>query len=467
MRFPVLFLLLFITAALSASSYDEIVQAALSSSPDASAAELSHEAGLLSLLEAELDDDYVFGVSFAVLPFADSMNVADVTGLSFSMTAPDEDTSISAGLPFGVRYDGTGGSLSPYLSVEHVFDWGHNDELLKDLQADALRISAERAYEADLIAIRRSVLSLVSEILANESSRLEATMEYEDASKELSDSLSLGIVTQGSIGMMELELMMQRAEDQLRIADEEKTELLSRYRAYTGLDWDGIDDIPLPAFPDVASAYTSSSLEEAAIEQRIAEEEVLIAQSEYNPHRMTAGAEASGAISLGQGLYSDGSGSGQSVSLYGMLGWEGDDFTIAAEGGGIWDDDLRFTPSLTITGSWQSGNDESEDLTLRTLRNTARIRASEASDARREFAESRDAIANDILAWERSWAEMEADIRYREALCSMAELKHDRGMITDDELDDAYTELEILRLERDILLIEGLSLEAEAEELLV
>ena len=468
MRRLVIPMMLYLSAAmLAAASYDDIVRTALSDSPDAVAAELSHEAGLLSVLEAELDDAYGFSVTMAASPLSDGMSAIDVSSLSFSMTAPDDDTSFTASMPCGVRYDGQGGSISPSASVEHVFDWGHDDEDLKDMQAAALRISVLREYLADRAAIRRNVLSLVTELLENERSAMEASLELDDASRELRDAVSLGIVTEGSIGFLELELARQRAEDSLRICGEEKEELMARYEAYLGAGWDGIEDIPMPVFPDVSGATTSSLLEEADMQRRIAEEEVLVTESAYNPMRMTAGAEAGGSIPLGQGLFSDASLNGRSASLYGSIGWEGNDFSVSAQGGGVWDDDLRFTPSLTVMGSWRSGNDESEDLALRSLRNEARIRASEAADARRTFEQERDSIANRIISWEREWSEMEAEIRYRTALAEMAETKLGRGMITEDDLRDTEAGLSMLLIDRDILLLEGQSLAAEAEALLL
>ena len=336
MRRLVIPMMLYLSAAmLAAASYDDIVRTALSDSPDAVAAELSHEAGLLSVLEAELDDAYGFSVTMAASPLSDGMSAIDVSSLSFSMTAPDDDTSFTASIPFGVRYDGQGGSISPSASVEHVFDWGHDDEDLKDMQAAALRISVLREYLADRAAIRRNVLSLVTELLENERSAMEASLELDDASRELRDAVSLGIVTEGSIGFLELELARQRAEDSLRICGEEKEELMARYEAYLGAGWDGIEDIPMPVFPDVSGATTSSLLEEADMQRRIAEEEVLVTESAYNPMRMTAGAEAGGSIPLGQGLFSDASLNGRSASLYGSIGWEGNDVSVSAQGGSL------------------------------------------------------------------------------------------------------------------------------------
>lgn len=455
------FLLLLLSASsLFSASFDEVVSLALTASPDAEAAELNHEAMLLDIMEAELDDVYDFSVETAISPLSDGMDSIDVQSLSFSMISPDDNTSLTASVPFSIYYDGSGGDVFPSFSVSHVFDWGYTDDVLEDLQAEALRISASHTYDADRAAIKRSILSLAREILSNECSMLEAEMALHDAASELDDSIALEIVTEGSVGYLELELAERRAEDLISIYEEEESELLARYIAYTGDEWSGISGIPMPEFPDVTSVAVSSALEEAIIDSRIAEEEVLIAESEYNPMRMTAGASAEGGISLGNASEIP------IASLYGSVGLEVDDFSIFAEGGGEWDQDLQFIPSLTLLASWRSGNDESEEIALRSLRNNARIRASEASDARRDFEESKDDIANQIMDWRRDWSEMEAEIRYRTALAELSEEKLERGMISADEMDDIATELDVLMLERDILLLDGHILAAEAEELL-
>ena len=104
------FLLLLLSASsLFSASFDEVVSLALTASPDAEAAELNHEAMLLDIMEAELDDVYDFSIETAISPLSDGMDSIDVQSLSFSMISPDDNTSLTASVPFSIYYDGSGG----------------------------------------------------------------------------------------------------------------------------------------------------------------------------------------------------------------------------------------------------------------------------------------------------------------------------------------------------------------------
>ena len=463
----VLLLLLLLSGPLYAADYGSIIESALSESPEARSAELSYQAGLLSIAEAELDDEYDLAFSASVSPLEDDMRILGVEDLSFSMTLPDDDTTITASLPFGVRYDAEGATLRPGASISHTFDWGRDSDILEDLQLQALRLSVESDYASDIISVRRSVISLMIELLSNERGIMEAEESLRDAEKELADGLSLGIITENSIPYMEMELSVRRYEDSLRILEEEKAELEMRFSSLVGEEWSGVESIPSPVFPDLDSAV-SSSLLAADIQAAIAGEEVLLEESSQSPRKLIAGADVSASADIHKGIYSDHDGSlAEIASLTGRLGWEGDSWSLMASGGGSFSSDHSFTPALTLTGSWKSGSTRSDELTLRSLRNTALIRENEARDARRTFNEERSAVSRRVLSWEREKAEMEAQLGYERALADMAVLKHERGMISEEDLHDSLFSLSLLEMDAIILSLEGLELQAEAEALLL
>ena len=59
--------------------------------------------------------------------------------------------------------------------------------------------------------------------------------------------------------------------------------------------------------------------------------------------------------------------------------------------------------------------------------------------------------------------ELEAEIRYREALLENIRTRYSRGLAADEEVHDAEHLLATLGIERSILILSGLSLESEAE----
>ena len=154
------FLLLFLSASsLFSASFDEVVSLALTASPDAEAAELNHEAMLLDIMEAELDDVYDFSIETAISPLSDGMDSIDVQSLSFSMISPDDNTSLTASVPFSIYYDGSGGEVFPSFSVSHVFDWGHT--------SNALEVSEGEFFSA-IDNINRRQVCIIGKELAEE-----------------------------------------------------------------------------------------------------------------------------------------------------------------------------------------------------------------------------------------------------------------------------------------------------------
>ena len=460
-------LLLCVPSVLHALPYADIIEAA-ENGPEAEGAELAYEAGLISVAQAALDDTADYSISFAADPLSEMDDgILRVSELSFSAILPDDDTTITASIPSGLRYDGWGAVLSPSASISHTFDWGHDDDRLRDLQTEALRLSVERQYGTDILSIRRSVISLISDLISNERELLSSQEELRDIDREINDSLKLGIITEGSIVYEELMLERKRAEDSIGIGEREKEELLFRFRTLTGLEWDGADDIPEPIFPDVLSAEVSSEVSEAELELLIAEEDVLLEESDQNPRRLTIGGSAGGNAEVAEGLYSITGIREDPIYLEGTIGWEGDDWSVSASGGGRWDYRFDFSPSLSLAASWHSGTSESDELRLRSLRNTARIRSDDYYDARRSFDEDKEDIWGRMLSWQREMAELEAETDYRNALYEMILVKYERGLATGEDVHDAELDIRLLDFDRDILLLEGLLLQNEAETLIL
>ena len=95
--------------------------------------------------------------------------------------------------------------------------------------------------------------------------------------------------------------------------------------------------------------------------------------------------------------------------------------------------------------------------------NEAVLKRNDLREAEDSFAEEGADIWNRILSWQMEWDEMEAEIGYREALLGNIRTRYSRGLAAEEEVHDAEHLLSTLGLERSILALSGLSLEAEAE----
>ena len=453
-----------LSAVLHAAAFEDIAANAEAVSYQAEKAELRYESGLIALEQSGLDDRTDYSVSFRLDPVDGDGEVINVSDLTFSVTLPDDDTTFSASVPFAVRYDAEGALISPSLSARHVFDWGRDDETLKELQTESSRLSVNREYSSDMLSLRLSVIDSISAILSNEKSIREEEETLRDLQRILSSDLELGNITKDSLLYQESMLGVKRSEDRLGILQDEREELLKRFSSLCGLPWDGVTDIPFPSFPDIMAAETSSELEEADIYARIAEEEYLLELSRQNPERLSVGISADSYKYLGRGLAINPLNENDSVSVLGELGWESRSWDLSLSGGVILDDDYSASPVLSVSGTWHSdAASESDALTLRSLQNTAEMRRGEYLDMRRSFEETGRELWNRIISWRRNFAEVEAEIEYQTALLDNARLRYERGLIPEEDLHDASFELDNLMIDRSVLLLEGLSLETEID----
>ena len=367
-------------------------------------------------------------------------------------------------MPFTVGYDGQGAMLGPEIALYHTFDWGTDDEELKRLEAGRARLSTERVYNETLIAADRTVISLIISILNNERSMIETEEEIRNLKKDLSDELALETLSEDSIIFIEEKLAIARAENELAVLKREHRYLEERFLTLTGMEWEGITDIPSPVFPDISGV--PSSLEEYYYDMEIAREEYNIAESENNPMYLRLGASADSSLYLGTGLMNDGVRSfNDSVTAQGLIELTAGEWSLSASGGGTWTERNSFSPALSIGASWTRDTEsELDDLELRTLLNDALIAANDYSDRKREFDEEREELIYSILSWQRSFSSNEGDIEYQKALSEYRKALYERGLGTEEELHDAETSEELMLMERDILLLEGLQLALDAKE---
>ena len=310
-----------------------------------------------------------------------------------------------------------------------------------------------------------NVISAIAGLLENERSMMEEKENLRDLQRALETDLRLGNLSESSLLYVEEELTIKRTEDRIRSLEEEQGELLRRFENITGLEWEGVADIPYPIFPDILSYTSSSSVEESRLYAEIAKEEYLLESSRQKPRRLMVGGTVAGDIYTGEGLGLNSAVNDRDrISALGEIGWEGKSWSFGLSGGGSWDDDYTFTPQVTLSGSWQSNSSsESDELTLRALRTDTEMREREYLDALLSFETESAELWNRLLAWKRDFSELQADIDYRSALLENTELRFERGLATEEDMHDAALELELLSIDRSVLLLEGLSLECEIE----
>lgn len=443
---------------IQAVPFQEAMDAFREHSIDIENAGLARESGLLNALMLDAEDRIGGSVSLEAVPMASEETAADISVLSGTIISPDGNTRITAGMPFSIGYEGGIRNLSPMISAEHTFDWGHDDKRLSELEAERARISTERIYGESLNAAERELLTVMKSLLQNSLDMLETEESLNDLRKELDESLKLRKISEGSLQHTGSLLEIQREEGQKRLLEDEKTVLEEAYSALTGLKWDGLEDIPMPEFPMLSDE--PSSLRESYLASEIAREEYLIAESEYSPLGAVLSGLVSSDLPLASGIDTD-----KAVSFNAGLEFMADEWTIHADGGGRWENGKGFTPELSIGFTWQADTESEQDrMRLRTLLNDSATARNDYEDRKREIREEAMDLWTSIISWQRSYDEAMNDIAYERSYLQHAYDMLEAGLWTEDEIHDTEISLRLAEAEMDILLIDGLMLSIEAKD---
>ena len=463
MKALAILLILILPISAGAAELEEVLLAAQQGSRDAESYRLSYENSLLSLRSDALDESASYSLELEASPLSEGVDGISVGSLSFTAVTPDEDTSVSVRSPFTIMYDGSGSTYYPGFSVSHSFDFGHDDELLKDLQIEASRISTERTYRSALLSMQRSVLDISASIYSIDLEIEEEERSLEKARREMEEDLELRIISAGSVDAVERDLSIRLSEDNIASLERQKEILAGSFQALTGLEWEPYSSIPEPSFASIYSWDGNSEVEEARLLSEVAGEAYLVEYSEQHPRQLSLSLDADGTIRQKEGMEADEAGAMATV------GWDSGNWALYVSGGGRWQNaERRIVPSITIGGSWHSDSTGRKDaLYLETLANERLLRQNEYMITLSDYREDLVSVLSDIAAWQASRERQGNEIEYRKAVASQAEAFYSKGLMTEEELSDAAFALHKAEAELGVMKLEGLSLSLSLESLMI
>ena len=458
-----LFLLMLSLSALSAASLDQVLSHVSAESISAENYRISYENNLISIQSSELDESVEYAVQFETLPLQGSGEGIDIPSLSFSVTTPDDDTSITLSMPFSASYDGSGSIYHPGIGISHTFDFGRDDEYLEDLQNAASRISTERTYSSSILSIQRSVLELSASIYSAELQADEERRELAELERDKAEDIELGIITPGSVEADEYDISIKLSEDNIASYERQLRIYTESFKALTGLDWEPYDSVPEPSFPSSFLFDGNSEVEEYRVEAEAAREAYLVEYSSQHPQKLSLSLDADGTVSYEDVLSSDG------IEVTATAGWESGGWSVYLSGGGSWSrEDGGFVPSIAIGGSWRSDTqDRQDELYLDMLSNESLLRQNEYIVALSDYREDMLSIISDITDWQAERERKANDIEYRTAMLERQRILFSRGLAVSDDVSDAEFELEKAERKLEIIKLEGHSLMLSLESLML
>ena len=203
-------------------------------------------------------------------------------------------------------------------------------------------------------------------------------------------------------------------------------------------------------------------MKEAYYEMEIASEEYLVEKSRIKPLNLTLGGNVSSTVGIGE-LISSSAEENLKAGL--SLALNTDEWNVEVSGGGSWDRNYRFSPSLSIGAVWSRNTEKDSDtVTLKRLMNDALSASNDYQKALIDDYDEKESLLSSILSWKRSYADAEDECAYRHAMLLYQEELYKRGLGTEEDLSDASLEAEAAEYDLKIAKLNGLSLMLDALE---
>ncbi len=243
----------------------------------------------------------------------------------------------------------------------------------------------------------------------------------------------------------------------------------ANYKVFTGLDWDGLDDIAQPNLSLNVLTNGNSNVIIKSLEIQVAEEEYANFVAEQSPNTLYVKGDASGKYTEANGKDSG------KIEVGGTLSYNANNWTISAKHTSTWNlaegSSSSYSPSLKIYGKWtngtinqSTGSDMSstrDSLELQKKQNAILSAKNDYIAAMTSYSQSAQDYSVQIMEWNYSKSEIDSKITYLESVLDNKIALFNAGLATEKDVDDARFELDQARYDLKITLLKGLALERE------
>ncbi|MDY5931899.1 MAG: hypothetical protein SPJ34_07715 [Candidatus Ornithospirochaeta sp.] len=438
------------------ASLEEIFQKAEENSPSYRNTVLANSNSQLALEQLELDDKAVYSVSAAVRPGLKGSEGINVTELTASVTLPDDGaTRITVSSPFSVSYDASSYAVSPSISASHSFDFGYSGDALRELTIAQSKLTLDNSSMKAELSFRKSVLETMKTLYSSLQTLEKTRKNLRDAEKALEDNLALKAVSEDSVSYQQSMISIDKLKASVDALEKQYDNAKENYRTLTGLEWDGVDDLPDPVLNLIVLDTGNTDVINASLSAQMAEENYRIAYSKYNPSSIVVSGGVSS--SAGRSAGSD----ARSISAQAGASYVGNGWSVGADLSGSWSmTDGTFSPAVSLKGSWKSNStSQSDEIELQKLQNKYIIAQNEYISKLTQYTQDGQGYAISIMNWNYRKAQQDAQDAYLAADLLYKETLLNRGLGTEKVVEDARFEVEMAGYDRMILMLEGLSLE--------
>lgn len=491
-----LVLLVLIPTSLFSASLDEIIKTAYGSSEEIKRYELDRRNTALTVSIGEAKEELGISVSSGIVSAKYNPGTGNyefgTTGTKATITLPnDGKTAITVGTG-SVSYTTNSNryALNPEVSASHTFLYGDSGDNRSTLLNKQSALLGTHKYESNLVQFENSIINQIKALLTNEKSISETLKNIVVQQKVLGDALTLRTFSKDSVAYKELENSMTRLQGNLaslvhnqELLESQYAELtsqswnsnvrlgpalakleksnLSEIKAETLLDvlsWDGLPSIREPNLTFEKNPNGNTTVTLKGLELDLAQEDLKLAKANLTNKNLKisggAGASAVNPVSTATGRIN---------SIGGKVGADfiTNTYSFGAGFNGSYDLDTKnFTPTLTVSGSWNNNPTQlTEKLNIQKLENSAMLASIAYNDALQDYLYSASSIQSQVASWHLEYALLERTISYNRKALEQQEALFAKGLTTRSSVDNARFAVGQGAYEKALTLLQGRLLE--------
>ena len=474
-------------SALPAASYNDIMIDAKKNSTQIQNSQINYENTMIGLNSKEEEKKPVWSVNGTVNPYVESVSTnvkgsgipglpsAEVEEISLlkvpvltaSVTLPnDGKTTIKMDAPFTVGYSDPLFKVNPSVSVSHTFDFAPKFESnLEDLQDAKSHIGAETALTKSDIAFENTLISYFKQFITIEKNIKLSEKSLKDRNTAIENMEKLKTATPDSLTYRKAVLDRDKAQRDLDNLYSQKELLERQYKAVTGLDWDGITDIPeANLYLDIQKNGNSQVLS-SSLDSQIAYENLRKAEFKADPNSLNLG----GGISAH--LDSTDSGKNSYSASINTTYRIGNNLSFSADLTLPFESSFKpEVPSVSISGSWSSGSSDkgkgfgagiaaaTED-DIKKLENSVIVAENNYRDSLMGYENDGYSLQNEISNYEFNLQKTMDDTEYYRNVLELEELSFEKGLNSQKDVDKARFDYEMRQYDEALVKLDGLTLQ--------
>ena len=337
--------------------------------------------------------------------------------------------------------------------MSHNFLIGDYTNNQKGLNNQITLLKANQTYENGVVDFKQNVYTYVKNILANEKSKADIEKKITDQEKIINDSLKLNQISKDSIAYKQYDLALKAYQDSLETLESQHQALLENFKEYTGIDYKDVDDIRMPNLEINSSSDDSLSVQLAKLNVRIKQDTIDQVEREKTQSYINFGSQITSLSS-------------KDMRLGAQATYGADNFTLNAGTNLDIDFGTSVTPSFQVGGTWTNDTTTESDIIDNKLNENALISAQLAQNATIQNVElTKLSLKSQVTNWNAQYKQLENNIQFNKDNLELKKQMLDLGLATKSEIDDIEFDLSQLNYDKLTLLIDGLTIELDIEQM--